>query len=142
MKPRASVLQWQLLSFGFVGGVQLLVDWLVFVALSALGVPVLAANLGGRVSGASLGFWLNGTVTFRHAAGPVRDGLTLLRFLAMWLLLTAVSSVTLWGIDAHGSLKLAWLAKPLVEAVLAMASFVLSRHWVYRRRGVEQRHRP
>lgn len=131
--PRMPVLQTQLLSFGLVGGIQLLVDWLLFVVLSALGVPVLLANLGGRVSGASLGFWLNGSVTFRHVTGPVLGGAALLRFLAMWLALTAVSSVLMWGIDVHGGLQWAWAAKPLVEALLALVSFVVSRHWVYRR---------
>jgi hypothetical protein len=29
-------------------------------------------------------------------------------------------------------LQYAWLAKPVVEAVLAVASFFISRYWIYR----------
>ena len=34
--------------------------------------------------------------------------------------------------QAKLGLQMAWLAKPLVEACLAVVSFVVSRHWVYR----------
>jgi len=28
-------------------------------------------------------------------------------------------------------LRVAWVAKPVVEAILAVVSFFISRHWVY-----------
>lgn len=51
-------------SFLIIGALQLLVDWALFVALTALGVAAAPANLASRVGGALLGFWLNGRVTF------------------------------------------------------------------------------
>ncbi len=119
-------------AFLVVGGIQVLLDWLVFVLVSAAGVPAFAANVGGRVAGASLGFWLNGLVTFRGAGQPVLVGRPLRRFLIMWLVLTGISSLAMGATDRLAGLQAAWLAKPVVEAVLAAVSFVISRHWVYR----------
>ncbi len=42
-----------------IGLVQLLLDWLVFVAATALGMPVAPANVAGRLAGMLLGFWLH-----------------------------------------------------------------------------------
>nr|MBP7597631.1 GtrA family protein [Pseudoxanthomonas sp.] len=80
-------------SFIAVGLAQLLLDWLVFVGLTALGVPAAPGNLAGRISGALLGFWLNGRVTF------ARDGTARLgwwrfaKFLLVWVPLTVVSTL-------------------------------------------------
>ncbi|KRG71360.1 membrane protein [Stenotrophomonas terrae] len=116
----------------FIGLLQLALDWGVFVLATALGLPVTPGNLLGRVSGALLGFWLNGRYTFA-AQGEQRHGWKrFARFLALWLLMTVIST---WLIDwvAHSlGLQYAWLAKPLVEAGLAGVSFLLLRHVVYR----------
>lgn len=118
--------------FVLVGAVQLALDWAVLVALSALGVPAAAANLAGRVSGAALGYWLNGLITFA-ADGQARLGRNrALRFLAVWLLLTALSTALIGAIAARLGLGYAWLAKPLVEGGLALLSFFIARHWIYR----------
>ena len=47
-----------------VGGLQWLLDWGVTVWLSHMGLAIEAANISGRVSGALLGYWLNGKLTF------------------------------------------------------------------------------
>ncbi len=115
-----------------IGGVQWLVDWGVMVSLSHLGMPVEPANIAGRISGAALGYWLNGKLTFAGndtALGPTQ----LQRFLLMWLFTTAISTWAMGSIDDWFGLKWAWLAKPGVEAVLGLFGFVLSRHWVYKR---------
>jgi putative flippase GtrA len=120
------------LNFGIVGAIQLLLDWSVFVGSTALGVPVSAANLAGRITGASLGFWLNGHLTFRGEV-PIRlIGRPLKRFIAMWLLLTLLGTLMVMVVGSQASLRAAWLAKPIVEAVLAAISFVTCRYWVYR----------
>jgi putative flippase GtrA len=114
-----------------IGGLQWLVDWGVMVALSHLGMPVEPANIIGRISGALLGYWLNGKLTF--AGDDTALGRTQLqRFVMMWLCTTAVSTWSLGAIDEHIGLKWAWLAKPGVELVLGVIGFLLSRHWVYR----------
>ncbi|MEG0183941.1 MAG: GtrA family protein [Stenotrophomonas sp.] len=119
-------------SYIVIGLVQLLLDWLVFVGSTALGLPVVPANIAGRVAGMLLGFWLNGRYTFA-AAGQHRLGWRrFARFLPLWLLLTAASTVLVSAADHTLGLQYAWLAKPLVEGGLALVSFLLLRHVVYR----------
>ena len=114
-----------------IGGVQWLLDWGVMVLLSHLGLAVEAANICGRISGAMLGFWLNGKFTF--AGDDTRIGSTQLRrFVMMWLCTTVASTWAMGRIDDVFGLQWAWLAKPAVEMVLGVFGFVLSRHWVYK----------
>ena len=118
--------------FLMIGALQWLLDWGVTVWLSHLGMLIEAANLTGRVSGAMLGYWLNGKFTFAGedtALGRVQFQ----RFAVLWLCTTAASTLAIGAIDDTLGLKWAWLAKPLVEAALGLIGFVLSRHWVYRR---------
>ena len=122
----------QLVSYGLVGGLQLLLDWACFVSLTAAGMAVVPANLAGRIAGASLGFWLNGRVTFARAGQPVLARRNLLRFLAFWIATTAASTLAMHAIDAREGLATAWLLKPLVEALLAALGFLAARHWIYR----------
>ncbi|MGV8932861.1 MAG: GtrA family protein [Luteimonas sp.] len=115
-----------------IGAIQWLVDWGVLVALSHFGVRVAPANIAGRISGALLGYWLNGKLTF--AGDDTMVGRQqLLRFLAMWLCTTTISTLSMTHIDQMFGLKWAWLAKPGIEATLGLAGFLLSRHWVYKR---------
>ncbi|QDH71661.1 GtrA family protein [Marilutibacter alkalisoli] len=117
--------------FLLVGGALVVVDSLVTIALSRAGMSLEAANIIGRIAGALLGFWLNGKITF--ASGDRRLGpRQLIRFIIAWLLLTAVSTLLVTGIGHHFGLSSAWLAKPVVEACLAVVSFFTSRHWIYR----------
>ena len=115
-----------------IGGIQWLLDWGVMVALSHFGLRIGVANIAGRVSGALIGFWLNGKITFtgdEHVVGRRQ----LLRFVAVWLVMTLLSTVAIEAIDDLLGRKWAWLAKPLVEAVLGLMGFLASRHWIYRR---------
>jgi len=115
----------------FFGGVQWMVDWGMTVLVSHLGLPIEAANVCGRISGAMLGFWLNGRFTF--AADDTRIGGTQLRrFVLMWLCTTTASTLAMGAIDDHFGLQWAWLAKPAVELCLGAIGFLLSRHWVYK----------
>ncbi len=115
-----------------IGGIQWLIDWGVLVLLTHLGMAVVPANILGRVAGALLGYWLNGKLTF--AGEDTAIGRTqLLRYVAMWLCTTVISTWSLGWIDAAVGLKWAWLAKPAVEGLLGVFGFLLSRHWVYRK---------
>ena len=114
------------------GGLQYLVDWSVTVWLSYMGMLIEPANITGRVSGALLGYWLNGKFTFageNSAMGRVQFQ----RFAVMWLCTTAISTFAMGAVDDVLGLRWAWLAKPLVEVALGLLGFVLSRHWIYRR---------
>lgn len=115
-----------------VGLAQLVLDWLVFVALTALGVPVAPGNVAGRVSGALLGFWLNGRVTFARDGAPRLGWWRFAKFLLVWVPLTMVSTMAVAWMAVSMGLAHAWLAKPLVEGVLAVVAFFLWRHVVYR----------
>lgn len=119
-------------SYLIIGLVQLALDWAVMVAASALGMPIAPANLLGRVCGMLLGFWLNGRHTFAQQ-GQARLGWARFgRFLLAWLLLTAISTLLVSATAGQLGLGHAWLAKPLVEGVLAAVSFLLLRRFVYR----------
>ena len=115
-----------------VGAAQLLVDWAVFVALSALGVLVEPANIVGRISGAAIGFWANGRFTFA-SEDTALGRRQFARFAMMWLATTAISTWAVGHIDDTVGLRRAWLAKPAIDVAVAALGFVLSRHWVYRR---------
>jgi putative flippase GtrA len=115
-----------------IGLVQWLLDWAVMVGLSHIGLPVEAANVAGRICGATLGFWANGRLTFAGADTSVGRR-QLFRFLLMWMGTTAASTWALGTIDHVLGLRWAWLAKPLVELALGALGFFMSRHWVYRK---------
>ncbi|MGX5729140.1 GtrA family protein [Pseudoxanthomonas beigongshangi] len=116
--------------FLLMGFLQWILDWLVTVGLSRAGMSLELANVCGRVAGALFGFWLNGTITF-SAERPLGRR-QLLRFLLTWIALTCISTWAVGQIGRTASLEIAWLAKPLVEGALAIVSFFISRHWIYR----------
>ncbi|WP_334178998.1 GtrA family protein [Pseudoxanthomonas sp.] len=119
-------------SFLIVGALQLLVDWALFVGLTALGVSAAPANLAGRIGGALLGFWLNGRVTFAQAGSAQLGWWRFAKFLLVWIPLTVISTLAVTWVAGTLGLAHAWLAKPLVEAALAVVAFFLWRHVVYR----------
>lgn len=119
-------------SYLIVGLIQLMLDWVMFVAASALGMPVAPANVLGRVSGMLLGFWLNGRHTFAQEGQRRLGWARFARFLAVWAVLTLLSTVLVSTVAQQLGLSLAWLAKPLVEGALAAVSFVLMRQFVFR----------
>lgn len=118
--------------FIVVGLAQLVLDWLVFVLLSAAGVSAAPANLCGRISGAVLGFWLNGRWTFAEDGATRLGWRRGLRFVTVWLALTFISTWLVAAIAGSVGLQQAWLAKPVVEGALAVFAFFLWRHVVYR----------
>jgi len=115
-----------------IGLLQWLIDWAVVVGLTHLGLPVAPANVAGRVTGALIGFWLNGKLTF--ASDTTMVGLTQFqRFMLMWITTTLFSTWLLTQIDDVLGLKWVWLAKPAIELALGAIGFVLSRYWIYKR---------
>ena len=110
-------------AFLAVGLLQLAVDTALFVLLTSAGVAVLPANVAGRVTGAVLGFTLNGRITFAAAGGNRLDLPAFGRFALLWTALTVIGTATLMFVDARMGLTLAWLVKPVLEAVLAVFGF-------------------
>jgi len=127
---RGSV-RFQLVAFLVVGGVQVVVDTAVFILLGLAGVPVFAANLVSRTAGACLGFWINGRVTFAARDGHGVDRAALARFVLSWALLTLLGGVLLVAVDRALGLGWTWLAKPLVEAGLAVLGFLALKFFVF-----------
>lgn len=119
-------------SFLVVGCCLIVLDWAVFVVLTALGVVPVPANIAGRVAGALVGFWANGRITFSVPGSPRLGRRRFVRYLVLWLTLTLLSTVSVTLLASRLSLEVAWLAKPVVEAGLAALSFLVSRQWVYR----------
>ena len=117
-----------------IGLVQWLLEYALMLALSQWVMPVAPANVIGRLCGAMLGFWLNGKWTFagenthvgRHAA---------LRFITMWLGLTVLNTWIVDSIDTHAGLRMAQMLKPGADMLTGGIGFLLSRHWVYKKRA-------
>lgn len=114
------------------GGLALLVDWGVFVLLTRAAVPTAPANLLARLSGAGVAYVLNGAFTFRGRDGARLGWARLARFALVWCVMTALSTAALSIVDRALGLGYAWMAKPVVEALLAVGSFLLYRYWIYR----------
>jgi putative flippase GtrA len=120
------------LGYGLVGGAQLALDWLVFFLLTSVGLAVVPANVAGRIAGAATGFWLNGTLTFRHG-GRARLGWKRLgRFVVAWSVFTVLGTLAVALVDREAGLHVAWIAKPAIDVVLAGLGFLASRYWIYR----------
>jgi putative flippase GtrA len=118
--------------FIVVGAIQVIIDSTTYIALTQLGVATPPANICGRIMGALFGFWLNGRVTFARNEQPqLRQRFA--RYLILWIVLTAISTTALVTIAHNGGLARTWWCKPLIEIALGVTSFLLSRHWVYRR---------
>ncbi|HET6545498.1 MAG TPA: GtrA family protein [Rhodanobacteraceae bacterium] len=114
-----------------IGVLQWLADWAVMVVLSHFGWAIETANVCGRVSGALLGFTLNGRITF--GGGRNRPGWgAFARYGAMWLISTVISTLAVGAIGASHGVHAAWLTKPGVDAVLGIGTFLVSRYWIYR----------
>ncbi|WP_340570056.1 GtrA family protein [Stenotrophomonas sp. G106K1] len=116
--------------FGLVGGIQLVVDWALFVALSWAGLGVVPSNLVSRAGGAAFGYWLNGKYTFAGGSGLGRN--QMIRFVVTWIVMSVLSSAIVWIVGHKAGLGWAWLVKPAGDAALALLSFFISKHWIYR----------
>jgi putative flippase GtrA len=123
----------QLFLYALIGGIQLLADWTCFVLLTWLAVDVVSANILGRISGAILGFWLNGRYTFaQRCDGSSLDAGHAVRFVAGWALTAILSTLLVWLLNDMGGISVARLGKPIVDALLALIGFVLSKYWIFR----------
>jgi putative flippase GtrA len=120
------------ISYGFVGVVQIGVDWLTFIGLTQLGVLTGPANITGRIVGAILGFWLNGRFTFAgDESRPLRPKHAM-KFLVSWSLTTLLSTGAVMLAAHTEGLHMAWVVKPLADLTLAAIGFAASKYWIYK----------
>jgi putative flippase GtrA len=118
--------------FIIAGLTQLVLDWALFVVLTHLGVPVAVANPAARLCVVVFGFWLHGVYTFADDGEHNLGWSQLSRFAPTWITLTLAGTFALAAIESRFGLQATWLAKPAVEAVLAVVSFFTLRYWVFR----------
>lgn len=114
-----------------VGLLQFGLDWTLFVVLEGAGVPVTPANVVSRLVTASIGFQLNKRLTF--AARSVKPIRMAARYWAFWGVMTLISSVLLcgWTRWTNGP-AFVGVGKFLVEALLCIVGFFISKFWVYK----------
>jgi len=125
----------QPLYFLIVGGLQYLLDAGLYALMISSGVATLPANITSRASAAAMGFLLNRYLTFGQRNETLeRFRNSLLRFIVLFGVMTLISTLAIlwlensWGDDNRQRI----IAKMAVEAVLAAASFLVSRFWVFR----------
>lgn len=119
-------------SYGFVGVVQIGVDWLTFISLTQLGILTGPANIAGRIVGAALGFWLNGRFTFAgDSARPVSSNHAI-KFMVSWMITTLLSTGAVILAAHTKGLHMAWVVKPVADLVLAAVGFLASKYWIYK----------
>jgi putative flippase GtrA len=123
----------QVASFGAVGLLQIVIDWMTFVVLTFAGAPAAPANVSGRILGACMGYWLNGKWTFADGGKPSLSRKSLLRYLATWIVTTAISTLVVLLVDRAQGLHWAWMVKPVSDSTLAALGFAVSKFWIYRK---------
>lgn len=121
--------------FVFFGGLQYLLDIVAFGVMIAFGVSTVTANTASRIVVAGIGFGLNRYITFEQRNESVqRFSSSLLRFLVFLLAATVLSTLLILGLErlfgAGTDARVGY--KVVVEAALAVLSFFVSRHWIYR----------
>lgn len=119
--------------FLLVGALLVLADTAVFIGLTHLGLDPRPANLLSRLLGAALGFLLHGGFTFAEGGVARLDREAFFRYALLWLALTALGALILGAIARAFGLLAAWAVKAPLEALLAVASFLSMRLWVFRR---------
>jgi putative flippase GtrA len=120
----------QLTSYGAIGLGQVVIDWLIFVFLSQLGVFPGIANVRSRVCGAIAGFWFNGRWTFARSSKLLRLR-HLIRYSISWAIMTVVSTAVVMLVEHGHGLGWVWVVKPIADMLLAVLGFVISKYWIY-----------
>jgi len=120
--------------FLIFGGIQFCLDAGLFMLMSYLGLSAIIANVLARFLAACTGFLLNGRMTFGREK---LDRMQFVRYVICWVILTCVSTLVISLVAETAGLKWAWGAKLAVEVVLAFASFLMMRNWVFAAKRVK-----
>ena len=129
----------QVTLFTIVGFIQYIIDCGLFIFFSNLNVDIETANVLCRCLAAITGFSLNRTLTFRYK-GTIKAHIHVqaIRFIILWAALTVISTVLIIlvnhlfpGEDSSGNFGILAIGKLIIEALLAVVSFIISKFWVY-----------
>jgi putative flippase GtrA len=114
---------------------QYLLDAALYGILLSVGMSIPLANVLSRGAAASGGFLANRYLTFSKRSDTLASfRASLMRFVILWILMTVISTGLMillsrvWGSE----LDVLVVGKLIVEAVLAVISFLISKFWVYR----------
>lgn len=114
-----------------VGGFQFVLDFLLFLLLQKMGIFLVVANVISRLSAATAGYYLNRKYTFsvRQSHGYSM----VFRYWSFWIFMTILSSILIltWT-TLLGDRYSAGFGKFIVESVLCVLGFFVSKMWVYR----------
>lgn len=128
----------QLLVFTVVGGLQYFVDIIIFSTLIILSASIETSNILSRLSGALLGYRLNAKWTFKNNAKKPANYFNLkrlTRYVILWISMTLASTIALYKFHEHTEYRIniyLILTKIIIEFILFIISFLVSRHWVFR----------
>lgn len=120
--------------FGRYGGVAFgsaLSDWIVFGALSWLGVYYIYAQMVSRCAGGLFSFLMNKHWSFKHRQGSyVVEGR---RFLLLYLFSYCLSLMILYLAKEFASLS-SPISKLLADSVCLFVNFLMMRYYVFHKR--------
>lgn len=122
----------QALRFLCVGVSLLALDTGLYAAATLAGLPIALANPLSRAIAAIAGYFAHRHLTFAARSRDAVEPAERLRYVLVWVALTLISTQTLAAIASHADSVTTMVAKPFVEAVLALISFSLLKLWVYR----------
>jgi len=129
----------QMVLYVTFGVTQLAVDWIGFLVLTHVGVPIAAANPSSRLFAAIVGYVLNATFTFRNSPEDRHVNLgSFLRYATLWIATTAISTALIAGGTATLGKGPLPIIKLFVEGFMAVASYLSMKFWVYRQNHAHQ----
>ena len=124
----------QLLRYGVVGVLALALDVGIFTLLRAQEADLLLANTLARLSGALTAQAGNYLWTFEARARQVAWWGSAVRYTALWIFATLLSTAALAAIATQLQMS-GWVeatVKLAVEVCIVVFNFFVSRHWVFR----------
>ncbi len=120
----------QLLQYGTVGLCALGVDVGTFLALRAVGVELVQANVLARLAGAITAYTGNHLWTFSQPAKAADWLRSSWRYALIWAAVTLLSTVLLSTLTRFGAPET--LSKLGVELLMPLLNFFFARRWVFR----------
>ena len=122
----------QLAIYALVGFIQLACDVAILQLLIASEVNVIVANYASRLCAALVGFFLHRHWTFK-SLWKIKNRVAFAQFVGWWLMSTLIGGVLLERVAERFGYGL-WMSgfKILIEALTAIFSFLIMRHWIFR----------
>ncbi len=119
-----------MIRFGIVGLVNTGVDYIIFMLLAWVGVPVVVAQIISYSCGTANSYILNSRWTFsKQQANNTNKG-QLLKFIVINLIVLGITSLLLQVLHTETELPLA-LGKLIATAAGMIVNYIGSRYWVF-----------